>query len=350
MRRGRQDAARQRRGGDQRGDPAAAVRGHRDARLRRKSVAREYRRLVLRAPASTAAGMDRRRYVDDGGEGPASFCAAGSRRAIRSTRRRSRCFSGNGGRCQQFQQTRGTLAMLAQWISLAAREQFEKARREPLITLGSAPLDSARVPQPWCSASSAKRGSTPRSSPTSPASRAMPAPSMPTSRARCGTSTAGSAPRSCSSPRAARSTRWHTCPNCASRSASAGSRHGLDRHRRRQAGGGELLHPQDRDRRFSHSPQGDHREGGQRPARFARRRDRRASLRSAGWSRPNSNAAPAFRWSRCGRIETLSAMRPVWFSSLSTPVASGERATPLPSGSGTGPASVDARPASIRHP
>jgi hypothetical protein len=41
---------------------------------------------------------------------------------------------------QQFQQTRGTLAMLAQWISLAAREQFEKARREPLITLGSAPL------------------------------------------------------------------------------------------------------------------------------------------------------------------------------------------------------------------
>jgi hypothetical protein len=41
---------------------------------------------------------------------------------------------------QQFQQTRGTLAMLAQWISLAAREHFEKARREPLITLGSAPL------------------------------------------------------------------------------------------------------------------------------------------------------------------------------------------------------------------
>ena len=42
----------------------------------------------------------------------------------------------------QFQQTRGALAMLAQWISQAAREQFEKARREPLITLGSAPLDA----------------------------------------------------------------------------------------------------------------------------------------------------------------------------------------------------------------
>ena len=41
----------------------------------------------------------------------------------------------------QFQQTRGALAMLAQWISWAAHEQFKKARTEPLITLGSAPLD-----------------------------------------------------------------------------------------------------------------------------------------------------------------------------------------------------------------
>ena len=40
----------------------------------------------------------------------------------------------------QFQQTRGALAMLAQWISWAASEQFRKARTEPLITLGSAPL------------------------------------------------------------------------------------------------------------------------------------------------------------------------------------------------------------------
>ncbi|MDE0157838.1 MAG: DUF499 domain-containing protein [Gammaproteobacteria bacterium] len=39
-----------------------------------------------------------------------------------------------------FQQTRGTLAMLAQWISWAARQHFQEARREPLITLGSAPL------------------------------------------------------------------------------------------------------------------------------------------------------------------------------------------------------------------
>jgi len=41
----------------------------------------------------------------------------------------------------QYQQTRGTLAMLAQWISWAARRQFAQARTEPLITLGSAPLD-----------------------------------------------------------------------------------------------------------------------------------------------------------------------------------------------------------------
>ena len=40
----------------------------------------------------------------------------------------------------QFQQTRGALAMLAQWVSWAAREHFRKARTEPLITLGSAPL------------------------------------------------------------------------------------------------------------------------------------------------------------------------------------------------------------------
>ena len=31
--------------------------------------------------------------------------------------------------------------MLAQWISWASREQFKKARNEPLLTLGSAPLD-----------------------------------------------------------------------------------------------------------------------------------------------------------------------------------------------------------------
>jgi hypothetical protein len=41
----------------------------------------------------------------------------------------------------QYQQTRGTLAMLAQWISWACKDGFVYARKEPLITLGSAPLE-----------------------------------------------------------------------------------------------------------------------------------------------------------------------------------------------------------------
>jgi hypothetical protein len=40
----------------------------------------------------------------------------------------------------QYQQTRGTLAMLGQWVSEAYREGFLGAANEPVITLGSAPL------------------------------------------------------------------------------------------------------------------------------------------------------------------------------------------------------------------
>ncbi len=40
----------------------------------------------------------------------------------------------------QYQQTRGTLAMLAQWISWAYKDGYAHARRERLLTLGSAPL------------------------------------------------------------------------------------------------------------------------------------------------------------------------------------------------------------------
>lgn len=42
---------------------------------------------------------------------------------------------------KQYQQTRSTLAMLAQWVAIAARKGFENAWKEPLITLGSAPLE-----------------------------------------------------------------------------------------------------------------------------------------------------------------------------------------------------------------
>lgn len=41
----------------------------------------------------------------------------------------------------QYQQTRGTLAMFAQWIAWAYKEGYQHARKEPLLTLGSAPLD-----------------------------------------------------------------------------------------------------------------------------------------------------------------------------------------------------------------
>lgn len=42
----------------------------------------------------------------------------------------------------QYQQTRGTLAMLAQWISWAFRQGYSEARNEAMITIGSAPLDA----------------------------------------------------------------------------------------------------------------------------------------------------------------------------------------------------------------
>ncbi|WP_010252910.1 DUF499 domain-containing protein [Treponema primitia] len=41
----------------------------------------------------------------------------------------------------QYQQTRGTLSMLAQWVSQVFQSDHINARKEPLITLGSAPLD-----------------------------------------------------------------------------------------------------------------------------------------------------------------------------------------------------------------
>ncbi len=44
---------------------------------------------------------------------------------------------------RQFQQTRGALAMFAQWISYVYKDAHTKARNEALITLGSAPLDWA---------------------------------------------------------------------------------------------------------------------------------------------------------------------------------------------------------------
>lgn len=43
----------------------------------------------------------------------------------------------------RFQQTRGVLRLLALWISRAYQEGYKGAQKEPLISLGSAPLDDA---------------------------------------------------------------------------------------------------------------------------------------------------------------------------------------------------------------
>ena len=40
-----------------------------------------------------------------------------------------------------YQQTRGTLAMLAQWVSIIYKEHHQNNRKEPLITMGSSPLE-----------------------------------------------------------------------------------------------------------------------------------------------------------------------------------------------------------------
>ena len=42
----------------------------------------------------------------------------------------------------QYQQTRGTLSMLAQWVAWAYRDGYEKARAEGFLGLGSAPLEN----------------------------------------------------------------------------------------------------------------------------------------------------------------------------------------------------------------
>ena len=41
----------------------------------------------------------------------------------------------------RFQRTRGVLRLLALWVAHAYQEEHRKASREPLITLGSAPLE-----------------------------------------------------------------------------------------------------------------------------------------------------------------------------------------------------------------
>jgi len=110
----------------------------------------------------------------------------------------------------QYQQTRGTLAMMAQWISLCASRLSRSVQHHSTMPISGQS----------CSVSSVRPGSIRRSSLTSQASLAMRGRSTRTLRAHCAISTGGSAPRSCSSRRAARSIRSRTCRNCVLRLAN----------------------------------------------------------------------------------------------------------------------------------
>jgi hypothetical protein len=71
----------------------------------------------------------------------ASTYGIASRFAIPFTPQRFRFSNASGKPFPSTNRPRGTLAMLAQWVSWTFREGYEQARREPVITLGSAPLE-----------------------------------------------------------------------------------------------------------------------------------------------------------------------------------------------------------------
>ena len=132
---------RQRRERDQRGGPPAACSRTSAAERIRKSVSKSYARLVLRAASATSAGVDGGGSAADGGEG-----AGVPARPVRGL------LSVPPGHALGVPaQVAGAAAVSAD--ARHARDAgavdfagptataFTKARREPLITLGSAPLD-----------------------------------------------------------------------------------------------------------------------------------------------------------------------------------------------------------------
>ena len=63
------------------------------------------------------------------------------RRPIRSTRRLLSVFERKWQSLPRFQKTRGVLRLLALWVSHAYNRGYKGAHRDPLIGLGTAPLD-----------------------------------------------------------------------------------------------------------------------------------------------------------------------------------------------------------------
>jgi hypothetical protein len=204
----------------------------------------------------------------------------------------------------QFQQTRGTLAMLAQWISWAARSQFEKARREALITLGSAPLEV----QAFRSVVLGQLGE----SRLGPDQLARPRPGRRHEGAAAGHPPPG---RHGHLLRVVgRADQPYRPPaRAALRPGRAGHGHHVHRQRGAGAGGPGLLHPQGGLRRLPDQSSRDPQEGGQRPQGFPRFRERGpagdAEARPGGVRPRGEHPGPSLpgRWRRHFRYAAADA-------------------------------------------
>ena len=89
-----------------------------DPQERRQGV----RRLVLRASRAAAARMDCGGFSGHGNEGARAPATSLRGLFIHSIPQHCRFFQRKWQTLPQYQQTRGTLAMLAQWISIAAQD------------------------------------------------------------------------------------------------------------------------------------------------------------------------------------------------------------------------------------
>ena len=116
------------RDGDRRDHPPPALRVVRAARRRQ-----EDRRRLCRMGASTTSRWSATSTPTRPGNG--------SWRPTRSTRRLLSVFERKWQSLPRFQKTRGVLRLLALWVSHAYKQGFEGAHRDPLIGLGTAPLE-----------------------------------------------------------------------------------------------------------------------------------------------------------------------------------------------------------------
>ena len=142
----------QRRGGNQRSDPSAAVRESR-AEEDAEDCGTRLCRLVLRAAAQLPpewTSVDTRRLK----KRPKTFSKPALRRAIRSTRRHSRCFSGSGKRYPSS--SRRAAARDVGTVDFQGGRGWLHRRGGNRYHPGSAPLDCPSSAA-WCWVNSANR-------------------------------------------------------------------------------------------------------------------------------------------------------------------------------------------------